>query len=285
MNIWTRGAWCALFAASTFQYGLATAASAAAVKEQSSPPITLPLEDKETLPKFKIPPSEEEIWRAYPMLANLMHLTGAVKVTCDVAPDATVDHCVADTENPTGLGFAAAALHIASGFNMNPATIDGRPVKAKYSAMIRFNLPAADTVPAAPEQELAVSDAKLALASRMISVENFKTAATQTYEAGIERMNQELGWSGRPSETQEAMDAYRQGVQDALAVAIERRVRRAAARMSEADLTAVVTFLESPAGQTWLTLNTTADPDEAENFQTRVGEAARKRFCAKVHCI
>ena len=285
MNIFTRGAWCGFLAASlTFQFGLANATPAIGTKEESSPQITLPLEGKETPASFKTPPSEEEIWRDYPKLANMMGLPGVARVTCDVEADGTINQCVVQSEVPAGLGFGAAALQVVSGLHMNPATVDGAPVKAKYTVSIRFKAPETSKLIAASLAQLPVSDAKMALASRMINLENFRLFATQNSEAVLERENQELEWSGRPPETQAAMDAYRQGFQDALADLLDRKVRKAATQMTEADLATAVAFLESSAGQAWLTLNRSADAAEAEDFQSRISDAARKRYCMQVQC-
>ncbi len=211
-----------------------------------------------------------------------MGMSGRAQVTCDVEADATVDHCVATSEVPIGLGFGAAAIHVASGFHMNPATFDGAPVKGNYTTIIKFVHPGHS-----PLKPLAAippsSDAKLALARELIGLGRYQDLAMRTYEAIVERANQELEWSGRPSETQAAMDAFRQGVQDALDVTIERKAREAAAEMTEADLNTSVSFLKSSAGQSWLTFTYSPGPDD-EDFQSRVMDAARERFCAKVQC-
>jgi hypothetical protein len=260
-------------------------AAQATSKDEPAAPITLPLEGKLTPPRLKTAPSQEDIWRDYPKLANFMGMSGRAQVTCDVEADATVDHCVANTEVPTGLGFGAAATHVASGFHMIPATLDGAPVKAKYTASIRFMAPDRPIpTPTAMADAPPPSEARLVLARRLIDRGWFKDWVTRSYETAAQQANQELEWSGRPAETQAAMDAFRQGVQDVLAVILERKAREAAARMNEAELTASLAFLDSSAGQAWLAFTESADPDQAADFQSRVMLAARARYCAKVQC-
>jgi hypothetical protein len=213
-----------------------------------------------------------------------MNLPGDVKLTCDVEPDAAVDNCAVESEAPTGLGFGAAAVHIASGFKMIAGTLDGVPTKMKFTRHIRFQIPAADPHPAA--QVLPnVPEAKMRLAIQMVALEDLKNRETKKAEAALAQMNQELLSSGKLTEnTDVAMDAYRQGIQDALAIYIERTAQRAALRMSEGELATSVAFLGSAPGQAWLSQFLGEDAEGEIEYRLNSSEAARKRYCAISSC-
>lgn len=67
---------------------------------------------------------------------------GRASVECTVAADGTLDGCATVTEEPAGLGFADAALKVASVMQMSPWTKQGAPAEgARIVLPIKFVLP------------------------------------------------------------------------------------------------------------------------------------------------
>jgi TonB family protein len=77
---------------------------------------------------------------------------GRAIVVCAVAHDGALTDCSVSSETPTGLGFGAAALKIASVMKMNPWTAQGMPVDGAHIALpINLVLPPdAPSPPASP---------------------------------------------------------------------------------------------------------------------------------------
>jgi protein TonB len=82
------------------------------------------------------PPSPE---RFYPRAAFMRGVEGQVTLACFVELDGRLS-CTIEDETPTGQGFGEAALAIARAHVMQPATINGAPVRARYRMVVPFTL-------------------------------------------------------------------------------------------------------------------------------------------------
>jgi protein TonB len=82
------------------------------------------------------PPSPE---RFYPRAAFMRGVEGRVTLACFVELDGRLS-CTIEEEAPAGQGFGEAALAIARAHVMQPAAIDGAPVRARYRMVVPFSL-------------------------------------------------------------------------------------------------------------------------------------------------
>ncbi len=110
----------------------------AAAPAQAAPPRPSVI----TNPDWARKPSGEDMMRFYPKAAADSGVEGAATLHCEVAATGDLVGCRADSETPTGQGFAEAALALAPTFKMKAQTKDGVPVDGgKINIPIRFRLP------------------------------------------------------------------------------------------------------------------------------------------------
>ena len=76
--------------------------------------------------------------RFYPRQAFMQGIAGEVVLQCDVDTDGRMS-CVVASETPEGQGFGEAALRIAAGHVMRPATQDGAPSRGRYRMVVPFS--------------------------------------------------------------------------------------------------------------------------------------------------
>ncbi len=82
------------------------------------------------------PPSPE---RFYPRAAFMRGVQGQVTLACFVELDGRLT-CTIEEEAPAGHGFGEAALALARAHVMQPATINGAPVRGRYRMVVPFSL-------------------------------------------------------------------------------------------------------------------------------------------------
>ncbi|ANP44923.1 hypothetical protein ATE48_02775 [Candidatus Viadribacter manganicus] len=76
--------------------------------------------------------------RFYPRQAFMRGVGGEVVLQCDVDTDGRMV-CVVVSETPEGQGFGDAALRIAAGHVMRPATQNGAPARGRYRMVVPFS--------------------------------------------------------------------------------------------------------------------------------------------------
>jgi hypothetical protein len=264
------------------------AASATAGGDTSQPGADLPFEGQRTTASWSVVPSGEQMANYYPKLAGQTSLPGLVKMHCAVSDTGALSGCAIQSETPVGMGFGAAALSLSSYFVMKPATENGRAVASDVIIPIRFQ-PPNDSSPTDESAAQASATPKALELARRIE------AATEG-PARITPMLDTLrqGWMGRfdgqsMTEQQQAMiDDYVAAVGETELQVAETDARRLAARLTEQQLSDVDAFVESPAGQAWLT-HPPADDSARAADMTRLTAAsndkARALFCAKYACV
>jgi TonB family protein len=120
-----------------------------------------------TMPDWLRRPTGDELEHFYPRVASQLEIQGSARIACVVDGDGGLFACEVQAEQPTGLGFGAAAVRMAPIFRMRPMTRDGSPVAGgRITIPIAFRLPR-PPAPAAPPR---IEAAALADARRVVAV-------------------------------------------------------------------------------------------------------------------
>ena len=77
--------------------------------------------------------------RFYPRAAFMRGVEGRVTLACFVELDGRLS-CTIEEEAPAGQGFGEAALAIARAHVMQPALLNGAPVRARYRMVVPFSV-------------------------------------------------------------------------------------------------------------------------------------------------
>lgn len=94
-------------------------------------------------PRFIVGPSSRQIADAAPAAARRRRVDGMVTLRCTIRLDSRLENCRIMTETPSGMGFGAAAVRVATDrFRFSPPTSgNGQPQSgAEMPLGIRFNL-------------------------------------------------------------------------------------------------------------------------------------------------
>ena len=136
---------------------VALALSAAAAGAQTQPPPIGPPAPRVavmTNPDWLRRPEQADVMRVYPAAALAESRRGRASIRCVTTAMGELSGCVVWSEDPPGLGFGAAALALASTFQMRATTRDGRNVEgASITIPIRFSPPAPPAPPIVPGQD------------------------------------------------------------------------------------------------------------------------------------
>ncbi|UTP38731.1 TonB family protein [Phenylobacterium sp. LH3H17] len=94
-------------------------------------------------PKWTRLPKGEDVVSGYPPAAAKAGVKGGrVIIECEVAAEGRLAACATESEDPVGLGFAAAALELSKTFQVQLWTADGLPtVGGQIRVPIRYQLP------------------------------------------------------------------------------------------------------------------------------------------------
>jgi TonB family protein len=85
-------------------------------------------------------PDRTDWAKAYPTHAAQASISGAVQMRCSASAAGALQNCTVISEAPTGEGFGVAALSLASGMELKPATADGKPVAGRsFIVPVKFD--------------------------------------------------------------------------------------------------------------------------------------------------
>jgi TonB family protein len=91
-------------------------------------------------PVWDIAPGQDDWVKAYPAHAAQAGISGAVKMKCAATSAGLLSDCAVIQETPSGEGFGAAALSLATGMALKPAGGDGQPVAGRNLIVpVRFD--------------------------------------------------------------------------------------------------------------------------------------------------
>lgn len=277
--------------------GVACLTAGSAVAEPQSAPtvarrpdISLPLEGMVTKPDWVEKPNGDDFANYYPRIPELLGISGRTLMRCDVSATGTLENCNITQEQPAGLGFGDAALKISQFFRMKPMSVDGAPVAgAKINIPITFAGPPSEAEsPSSPPASPQPSAKALELARR-VAATGFGPAEMDAYAARLRNsiLERQFGASLTEQE-QAALDDYVQAMRDSAPQRAEALAQRLAREFTEAQLTEIATFLESPTGIAW-THRGQRDAARAAADNARIDRAltaaAKSRFCSKYDCL
>ncbi len=244
--------------------------------------IHLPLDSEPTAgfdgPTLATLPANDDLQREYPRVALLMDLGGHATITCRAMADGRLEDCHVAEEDPVGLGFGAATVRAAVYFRVKPAMKDGRPVEGRITIPLRWQADGRYAPPVAAPLASA-SPAALALGRRVVALEDVAGRQRAGWQPMIEQQTAQLMMEGDAQAGQAVMDAFRQGLNDAVQEEVERQAHELGAHMNEAELRATITFLETAAGKAWLDAKRQSDSGSGKNFYGRVAVLARNHYC------
>jgi TonB family protein len=237
-------------------------------------------------PDWETQPSGEDMASFYPAVAQFLSVEGRVFISCTVATSGILRTCQAVDEQPKGLGFGEAALGMTGLFRMRPMSIDGDPVAgATVRIPINFKLPDKSPTPPAPKP-LPASEQGLALGRRIaIAILNAPDS-----EVMLERLyTQKLDLvTGADTETQRAIEAaVKAGIEAMRSDIIDVQARSFANQLTIEEMTAIATFVESPAGKALAKASKATASSGWRSYAVAMANAqivAHDTFCKKVNC-
>lgn len=272
--------------------GPATAAGSPAKSAAARLGASLPLGGVISDPDWLQKPTGDNLTELYPKLAGAMNLDGRTIMDCAVKASGELEGCRITAEAPLGVGFGYATLQAASRFRMKPMSINGATVAgARVQVPIGWRWGGDDAgAGAAPADATlaAVPETRMILARRI--AQNAGSAAV--YAKAIkylvedaERAQNEAGAVTHPTEHALALQSLRDAGREWAAQWTERVARITAVKLTEAELTQVAAFVESPAGRAWLGLGNALSEKETVELAHKLSRDAGVRFCQQVTCL
>ena len=258
--------------------GIAQAAPPPSSGEAIHLPLDIDLSPGAQGPALAAVPANDDLQREYPRVALMMGLAGHASISCLARTDGRLDDCHVIDENPVGVGFGAATVRAAAYFRVTPGMKDGKPVEGKITIPLRWQTDQSHADAAAPSLAV-VSPAALALARRVVVLEEVADRMRAGWRPMLEQQTAELTAQGDAQAGQAVLDAFRQGLDDAIQEEVERQAHELGAHMSEANLRATVGFLETPAGKAWVETERQSGADSQKAFYQRVAVLARNHYC------
>jgi TonB family protein len=240
-------------------------------------------------PVWQEKPSGSDFARVFPTVAQLLNVEGHAVVRCTVGEQGALGGCAATQATPAGLGFDQAAIALAAQFRMRPTTADGHPVLGGVVEIpFRFRLPSAPAEAAADPQPVAPAPAgDLGLARQLIALSGYAEGFGLQLDQGIHEIEHADNRALDPKVLKDAVAILQESRGQIVEQLAETSAQQAAYRLSPTDLSAGITFLQSPTFQAFSARLGDADGvwrGVAHDDWQRVKSVARSSFCAARDC-
>lgn len=240
-----------------------------------------------TQPDWLRRPSAEDMGNFYPKLASSLDVEGRATISCDVTFEGKLTNCTVVSQAPPDFGFGAAAVGMASVFQMRPMTKDGKPVDGGIVRIpIMFRLPQGDEAasglpppPAAPSPESLVIARQLADDMGLVEtgVEGLKKAAETLQsktDAGVPEALPKLA----AQVAREVAESHRNDLRDAIA-------RDLAAVYADGEMTALGGYMRGAGALMRSKAHQAFLRDIQSRHLNRIRSGASATFCAAHPCV
>ena len=238
-------------------------------------------------PQWVKQPNAELMQEFYPVAAELVRLPGRVSLRCEVNLDGKGEACAVAQEAPPGLGFGAAATHLAPAFRFKPGRADGKPVRAEVVIPIRFALPDDPKDAAGKAYAPRPSTARQqVLARRLVERGGYAAKMADDLRAGVEKqIHARDEMREDPALRAEAAAALRGAAETVIAGMGDMVALALAGAFSDAELEALIAAPDPELKRKLEARRRRIDPDGVvAALYVRMTEAARGRFCAARDC-
>jgi TonB family protein len=250
--------------------------------------MSLPLSGTTINPDWAELPDADTLADHYPPLAMMMQLEGRAVIECKVAATGRLNNCSVESESPAGLGFGRATVAMADSFKMRPMSLDGAPVDgATVRVPLRFALPEEASSEAMTPTPAPRSPQALALGRRISAVVLDQAQWTRQVEGMLTMVEESENAGGGVTDTPERRAAYGavRGAMLAAYTGLQERVAATyAADLTDAELTQIALFMETPAGRAFLKQDRKLGQELNQSAFAEMPKTAAQRFCAQVRC-
>jgi hypothetical protein len=263
----------------------ASFAASAQTRTGSAPPrpLQLPIEGA-AVPQWTEMPTADQMSDFYPKLAWALSLTGQVKVICQQTPSGALEHCLAASERPNGLGFGKAAVLLSAYFRAKP---DQSADEVQFT--INFRMPPAEgdatayAPPAPTTKERLDLGRRLAAAMQASSLGDIEQRCRKAISDQIET----AGATVTSPAAAEALRAFGEACQAATPAFQEQLAEVLAQTYSESELSGILAFVQSSAGKAWLARSNSVQSATTQAEATvwkSVFRETGQRLCKAIGC-
>jgi len=231
-------------------------------------------------PQWVSAPEEDDLQAARPPVAQILNLTGAVRLACRLDTEGDLNGCAVEEEAPAGSGFGAAALSLTDAYRLNPLQV--QQGISRRAVTVRIGFPASEAVePFLPPPPRSSRALELA---RILVVEQ-----GERFKANVEEFEKQLGDTEAtdPQLTKAARDALQAAAAGVQKEVLESAASVLAALISEEYLTALVDYRNSPAGKAQQEREaafTAVAQTAVDQVSARLIADARAAFCKTRDC-
>jgi len=196
-------------------------------------------------PQWVRQPSETAISVVRPRLAGLLGLSGLVRLSCRVAAGGSLERCEVDEQAPAGMGYGEAALGLSYGYRLSPLQMDDGAGGRRVTVRVGFPAPAL----ASPFTAPAGAAAALSLAHQLTDADQIAQKGRRDIALQIAALASRPPRGADKRVYEAALDAYHVGAEQAQTRYVEQYANNFSASFPETQLTEMLAFRASPAGQ------------------------------------
>lgn len=200
-------------------------------------------------PSWAEQPTQAAISTARPRVAGLLGFSGLVRVTCRMASTGRPYTCKLDDEAPKGFGYGSAGLAVAfaGGYRLDASQLANGGAGQKVTMRIAFPAPSYPPAFVPPSGSPAARD----LARQLTTSDGSAELGRRNAQLEIANYASRLPLGAERRVYDDALDAYRTGVEAASDQYVEQRINVWSTSFTEAQMTSLLAFRATPAGKAW----------------------------------